>query len=60
MWIEIYEENLPTEQAAAQAHARVPGAHGHEDWPQGTRQAACQGTLEADTLMHSEACPSEA
>jgi len=56
---EAHEKNLPTEQAAPQAHARVPRADGHSERPSGSRSTPCQGTQEAHSLSAKPLSPGQ-
>jgi len=46
-----YEEDLSTQPAGAQAHARVQDPHGKSGWPSGSGSAPCERTQEAHGLI---------
>ena len=55
-----YEAHLSTEQSAACTHARVPRAHGDEEWSQGAGPPSRQGPQEAHPVTGSVTARPEA
>jgi hypothetical protein len=42
-----HETDVSTAQAEKEEHARIPGAYGKKDWPEGVGATSCEGSLEA-------------